>query len=243
MDKRPATANAELEGTVLVFDIWSDYAHYRKIETTTSPLTYSIPTGTALAGMLAAILGLDRDSYYETFSPKNTRFGIRILNPLKKTRINITMLDTSRGFCLRDIGENPRTLIPHEFMKDPKYRIYVWMRDNNLRTKLQKCLQEHKCHYTLCLGTAYLIADFMYVNEYNLKRTDEELVQSVARMDNGNLLMEPCKQYYIERIPVYMDRYRVVQDYAETVYEVERKPVKMSGVISYKVGSDNIVFL
>ena len=83
----------------------------------------------------------------------------------------------------------------------------------------------------------------MYVNEYNLKRTDEELVQSVARMDNGNLLMEPCKQYYIERIPVYMDRYRVVQDYAETVYEVERKPVKMSGVISYKVGSDNIVFL
>jgi CRISPR-associated protein Cas5h len=243
MDKRSATPHTELVGAVLAFDIWSDFAHYRKIETTTSPLTYSIPTGTALAGMLAAILGLYRDSYYEIFSPNNTRFAIKILNPLKKTRINITLLDTSRGFFLRDIGENPRTLIPHEFMKNPKYRIYVWMRDDSIRTKLQKCLQEHKSHYTPCLGTANLIAGFSYVDEYDMKRVDEELVQSVARMDNGKLLIELHKQYFIEKIPVSMDRDRVVQDYAEIVYEVKGEPVKMSGVISYRVGSDNIVFL
>ena len=95
----------EMKSKAIVFDIWGDYAHFRKIETTTSPLTYFIPTGTALAGLISAMIGLKRDSYYDLFSPENTRLAIRIINPLRKTRINISLMDTSRGFCLRDIGD------------------------------------------------------------------------------------------------------------------------------------------
>jgi CRISPR-associated protein Cas5h len=236
-------AFAEPKNKVLVFDIWGDYAHYRNIETTTSPLTYSIPTGTALAGMVSAIVGLPRDSYYGVFSPENARFAIRRLNPLRKTRINITLIDTSRGFLLQDIGENPRTLVPCEFVKDPKYRIYAWIRDENFRTKLRDFLKEHKSYYTPCLGTANLIANFAYVGEYDAEKTSEELVHSVARMDNGKLQIEEDKRYTIERIPTYMNQERVTQDYAEVVYEVARQPVRMSDVVSYRIGSDNIVFL
>jgi CRISPR-associated protein Cas5h len=49
---------------VLVFDIWSDYAHFRRGYTTTSPLTYPFPTRTALTGIVAAILGLEIDQGY-----------------------------------------------------------------------------------------------------------------------------------------------------------------------------------
>jgi CRISPR-associated protein Cas5h len=243
LDKGKMTSLTEPKGKVLVFDIWGDYAHYRNIETTTSPLTYSVPTGTALMGMISAIIGLDRDSYYTLLAPEKVRFAIKILRTIKKARINITLVDTSRGFFLRDIGENPRSLIPHEFVQDPKYKVFVWFESDDLRTKLRGFLKEHKSHYTPCLGTANLIADFAYVSESNLERTDHELIHSVARMDNGNLVIEQDKRYFIERIPVYMNQDRVVQDFAEVVYEVNGKPVKMSDVISYSVGSDNLVFL
>ena len=46
---------------ILIFDISSEYGHFRKFNTTTSPLTYSIPTRTAVVGIIGAILGLERE--------------------------------------------------------------------------------------------------------------------------------------------------------------------------------------
>ena len=43
---------------LLIFDIRGEYGHFRKYNTTTSPLTYSIPTRTAIAGILGAILAI-----------------------------------------------------------------------------------------------------------------------------------------------------------------------------------------
>jgi CRISPR-associated protein Cas5h len=230
--------------TVIVFDIWSDYAHYRKIETTTSPLTYSIPTGTAIMGMIAAIIGFERDSYYDELAPSRMKFAIRVLsNPPKKNRMNLTLLDTSKGVFLQDIGENPRTLIPYEFIQNPKFRIYVWLKDEGLQAKLKQFLKEHKSYYTPTLGTANMIANFSYENEYKLEKANEGLVHSIARMDNGHLEIESGKRYIIEKIPIHMNKNRIVQDYAEIVYEVTGKPVRMSNALCYKVGLDNIVFL
>ena len=46
---------------ILIFDISSEFGHFRKYNTTTSPLSYSIPTRTAVAGILGAILGMERE--------------------------------------------------------------------------------------------------------------------------------------------------------------------------------------
>ncbi len=233
----------EMKTKALVFDIWGDYAHFRKIETTTSPLTYAIPTGTALAGLISAIIGLNRDSYYDLFSPQNTRLAIRVMNPLKKTRINISLIDTSRGFCLRDIGENPRTLIPFEFVKNPKYRIYFQTIKEHIGLKFGGFLRKHYSYYTPSLGTANLIANFAYVGEYEVAKTGEEMVQSVVRKDRGRLLIEENKRYGIERIPIYMNQERIVKEFANVIYETDGKPVKMSENSSYRIGPDNVVFL
>ncbi|RMG82383.1 MAG: CRISPR-associated protein Cas5, partial [Bacteroidetes bacterium] len=47
---------------LLVFDISGEYGHFRKFNTTTSPLTYSFPPLPALAGLLGAILGIERET-------------------------------------------------------------------------------------------------------------------------------------------------------------------------------------
>jgi len=233
----------EIRGKAIVFDVWSDYAHFRNIETTTSPLTYSIPTGTALAGMVSAIIGLSRDSYYEKFSPANARFAIRIRSKLRKARINLTLIDTSRGFRLGDIGDNPRTLIPFEFLKDTKYRIYLWTKDENLQKTLKTFLEQHRSYYTPCLGLANLIAEFSYVGEFDVQKSSGGPIHSVARRDRGRLIVEKGKRYGLETIPVWMNKERVVQDYAEVVYEVNGETMTFLDAVSHEVGSENVIFL
>jgi CRISPR-associated protein Cas5h len=234
---------------VLIFDIWSDFAHFRKIETTTSPLTYSIPTGTALSGIISAIIGQERDSYYELFFPENAKLGIRLLNPLKKIRININLIKTDDGFYLWDNilkGAEPRSPTPFEFVKKPKYRIYIWLKDKKLQKKLKDFLQNHQSFYTPYLGISGMIANFNFVGEFNANQEskNEENIHTVARMDKiGQPIVEEGKTYIKERIPIFMNRNRVIQEYADILFEANGRPLKVRDTIFYKIGEENVIFL
>jgi len=144
---------------VLVFDVWSDYAHFRRGYTTTSPLTYPFPSRTTLAGLVSAILGLPRDSYYELFGKDNSAFALQILNPIRKIKITQNLIDTKTGFYLWD-NKGQRTQIPFEFVKKPRYRLYVWLEDPNKFDDLIKLIKKHKSVYTPYLGISECIANF-----------------------------------------------------------------------------------
>jgi CRISPR-associated Cas5-like protein len=60
---------------VLVFEVWGEYGHFRKHYTTTSPLTFSIPSRTALTGLLGAIIGLSKEEYLGHFRCKQAQIG------------------------------------------------------------------------------------------------------------------------------------------------------------------------
>jgi len=230
---------------VLVFDIWGDYAHFRKIETTTSPLTYSIPTGTSLLGLVSAIVGLERDSYYDLFSPENTKYAIRILNPIKKVEINLSLIDTKKGLYLWDIKKNPRTLIPFEFLKEPKYRIYFWTSHLEIYKKLKGFLEKHQSFYTPYLGISELIANFKFVGELDdiEKCHGQGEIHTVIRKDKARLMIETGKRYGLERIPLFMDSNRVVREYADVILELNGKPLKVSDSEFYRIGSENVIFI
>lgn len=230
---------------VLVFDVWGDYAHFRKIETTTSPLTYSIPTGTSLLGLVSAMVGLERDSYYEIFSSKNTRYAIRIINPIKKVRINLSLIDTKKGLYLWDIKKNPRTLIPFEFLKNSRYRIYFWTEHSGIYKKLKLFLERHQSFYTPYLGISELIANFEYVREFDdieMRKGNAEL-HTVLRKDKANFIVEEGKRYGLERIPLFMDNNRVVREYADIIFELNGKSLRISETEFYKIGSENVSFI
>ena len=65
---------------VIVFDVWGDYAHFRKNYSTSSPLTYSFPPRTALSGLIGAIAGLDKSNYGSSLFSMGDLW-ISILNP------------------------------------------------------------------------------------------------------------------------------------------------------------------
>lgn len=233
---------------MLVFDLWGDYAHFRKIETTTSPLTYSFPTRTALSGLIAAIIGLARDSYHDLFNSEDAILALRILSPVRKIRINLNLIKTDEGFYLWDIKENPRAPAPFEFVKEPEYRIYCWLKDEELCKKLKRCLEKHLSVYTPYLGISELIADFRFVGvldakakEIKDKDREEVEIHSVIRRDKANVVVEEGKRYALENMPLFMDKDRKVLDYGDMIFETKGEPLRINRGIFYEIGEENVI--
>ncbi|MDI6861479.1 MAG: type I-B CRISPR-associated protein Cas5b [Caldisericia bacterium] len=227
---------------VLVFDVWGDYAHFRRGYTTTSPLTYPFPPRTALSGMIAAIIGLPRDSYYNLFSKDNSAIALQIINPIKRIKITQNLIDTKTGFYLWD-NKGQRTQIPFEYLKEPKYRIYLWMKEN--LDDLARLLKEHKSIYTPYLGISECIANFKYIDilEVEPKYTEDEIVEISSIIKNSNdikIVLEEGKRYGKIKIPGFMDNNRVIQDFLEMIYEEDGKKIKIISGNYYKVIGKNI---
>ena len=131
---------------VIVFDVWGDYAHFRKNYSTSSPLTYSFPPRTALSGMLGAIAGLDKADYFRHFSRDQASIGCRILKPVKKVRIGENLIDTKSASGMHLIKN--RSQIRFELVKDPRYRIYFSHSDKRLYERIKELLTGHQSVYT-----------------------------------------------------------------------------------------------
>ncbi|MCD6213910.1 MAG: type I-B CRISPR-associated protein Cas5 [Candidatus Desulfofervidus sp.] len=235
---------------VLVFDVWGDYAHFRRGYTTTSPLTYPFPSRTTLAGLISAILGLPRDSYYKLFGKDNSAFALQILNPIRKIKITQNLIDTKTGFYLWD-NKGQRTQIPFEFIKKPKYRVYAWLSDQKF-DDLIKLIKEHNSVYTPYLGISECIANFEIfgegVFEVEKKRVDGgEGVEIYSIIEKGKAKVrggERGKKYGIVKVPGFMNQDRSVSKYMEFYYEEDGKPLKITEGEYYTLkGEDvNVVF-
>lgn len=170
---------------VLVFDLWGDYAHYKKIYATTSAISYAIPPKTSLYGMFWAIAPMleefNKDIYLTYFQDKNCLVGIGLQRPIVMQRINTNLVSrigrmrqyNSKG--KRNTNRKPTTM---EFVVNPKYRIYFYHTDNSLYNYLKHQLKTHKAIYSPTLGIAGLHANFSYAGEQEaVKSTKTEPVK------------------------------------------------------------------
>lgn len=222
-------------GRILVFDIWGDYGHFRKFYTTSSPLTFSIPPRTSLCGLLGAIVGLRKDEYLNYFSKKEASIGLRLLSPVKKTRLGINLINTkgNNWIPVRKSGHEPRTQIRTEFIKDVKFRVYTFHTDEEIYKTLRENLREHKSFYTPSLGLSELLCNFSYLGEIRVmeKGEKETTIHSVIPISQladrkESIVFEEGKKYFKERLPIEMTPKRIVTEYGEVIYEAEGKTIK-----------------
>ena len=206
---------------------------FPKYYTTSSPLSFSIPPRTALIGLISAIVGLDKEEYLSRMTKKKALVSLRILQPVKKIRLGINLINTKDGYWIpvkRGFHE-PRTQIRFEFLKDPKYRIYFRHREEDLYRSLRQNLSLHKSVYTPYLGISELLANFEYVGEFAivemLKEEELNYIHSVLPLDTISeiKLLEGYK-FFKERIPTEMLPGRVVTEYREVLYEAGGKPIQ-----------------
>ena len=206
---------------VLVFDIWGEYAHFRKYYTTTSPLSYSIPPRTAVTGFIGAILGLGKEKYLKHFTKKQAFIAVRLLNPVKKVRISENLIDTENVKRMHLIKN--RTQIRFEFIKDPKYRLYFYHTDEGLYALTKNLLADHKSIYTPYLGISEHIANFEFIGEINTqKRFSEDFVEvdsAIPEDPTNKIGFETNLEYFSETMPIEMDFDRTVVEYKNIMFE------------------------
>lgn len=248
---------------ILIFDISSEYGHFRKYNTTTSPLTYSIPTRTAIAGVLGAILGMERevvDGVYpdgaipvqEFFSKANSGIAVQVINPVKKENVAMNLINTKISFY--DLSKAGRTQIEFELVKNVKYRIFFALNKNDaVFNELVNRISKKKHHFSPYLGLAQFTAtvDFVDKTQAILIENNEKGFIEINTAVNLSKIKDAqpidfdySAMYSANNMPIEMNRNREIQEFSEVLIEKNGLPVKAKVENYYRVENyGNILFL
>lgn len=153
---------------IISFDVCGKLAHFRKYYANNTAFTYSMPPRTTVMGMLAAVMGYERDQYYERLASRHLRVGVRVLRPVKKTfhRLNFLSIK-SRGDALEGTGDftgaGGHIQTPFEVVSGLHpgrdwlaYRIFIapGAEDNGEFLQIKDALLRRQQRFNLSLGTA-----------------------------------------------------------------------------------------
>lgn len=220
-------AEASAIEEVIAVDVWGDYGHFRKSYTTSSPLTHEIPPRTALTGLLGAIMGYPRNgenNYHRVFNPTEAKIAVVPRRRLQKQRLNKNMLkikgETAKLIRLdTPPAEITRNQVPFEFLRHPRYTLYLWHKDDDRLDTIANQLDAHRSVYTPSLGLSELLAQFEYRGRFTVEQVaDDGHVDGVVNADECPVEFERGKQYNRENVSLVMDEERVVQSFADVIY-------------------------
>lgn len=231
----------------LVFDITGEYAMFRKFYTTTSSASYPFPPPTAVGGLIAAIIGVENKSenkahlasYWESLY--GNRIAISILSPTQWFTTSINLWNN------KDPKKGIHNIIKHQFVKRPKYRIYV---EGPIEERLKPFLEEGSFVFTPYLGTAYSFANIHYIGSFNpLKIEDDEArIKSIIPADiKPKINLKKTHGIFKDIVPLQMDTERGLTKSLSVFYPANidtgifvDNPEEIGGVL---VGNDEIVWL
>jgi len=217
---------------VLVFDIWADYGHFKKYFANMSPLSFSIPPRTVIAGILGALIGIDKTVNPETFNKNKAFIALKINNEIKKTKMAINNI---KADSKKELGGLFKLHKPtnYEFLKDCSYRLFVALHDEDLYRKLKSNLENHSTYYTLNMGISACIANFKYVGEYPIR----QIPHDNKRVEIDTIIPSECvDQIDFDRpielqkakLPNQMKNNREVTEYREFIYDVKGQSIPLT---------------
>ncbi|MDQ0191304.1 CRISPR-associated protein Cas5 [Alicyclobacillus cycloheptanicus] len=154
-------------GGMVVFELSGRMAHFRKIHTNSSSLTYLLPPRTTLSGIVAAILGLERDTYYEHLGPTQARLTASLRTPVR------TVIQTMNNLFVKSPSEvsggSGHTQVPTELVvpevasEQLVYRVYFSHADQAVMETLAGRVAAQMPAYPISLGTAPMLASIRLV--------------------------------------------------------------------------------
>lgn len=177
---------------ILSFKISGKIAHFRKYYANNTAFSFSIPPRTTLMGIVAAAMGLPKDSYYEDLASENIRFGIRVLSPLKKSfhRLNFLSVksigDVAKHWSSDLRGENGRIQTPFEVVtgweiarNEVVYQIFISSSDMGKESfeKIKNHFLYQEPVYNISLGIANFnarISEIQLLKESKISEKNEE---------------------------------------------------------------------
>jgi len=206
----------------LSFTIESDWGHFRRIDRTVTKQTYRLPPRTTIAGMLAAITGVHRDGYYDTFADSVSAVGIELLREPRTvtepslglgTNPNETM-DSAGGTGQKTVkvrfpdSTDNRQIHSYELLVNPAYRIDVAVEDPEFYGALKQHLERGTSYYPPSMGLSEFLAWVEYHGEFDVETAesnDSVTIQSAVPDGIEETVPKAGTSYSIERVPGFME--------------------------------------
>lgn len=200
----------------------SDWGHFKQVGRTATKQTYRIIPRTTVAGLLAAIVGAPRDSYYDVFLGDNSAVAITPLSDLRTLNVPTIALGTdpdqnvskmagsrrSKALTYQDTTQD-RQIHVYETLVGPEYRIDVALDDEEFYDDLLAMLERGESHYPPSMGLSEHLADveLLEANAQPVRaNTDEPVdIDSAAPASIAETIPQPGVQYRTERSPAVME--------------------------------------
>lgn len=260
----PPTIDSEgVPDRCLSLTIRADWGHFRRIDRTVTKQTYRLPPRTTIAGMLAAMVGSRRDSYYETFGSDVSAVAVEPLGTIRTVTEPMLGLSTNPDEHFESAGGTGqktvqvrypdstlnRQLHSYELLVDPAYRIDVAVEDRAFYRALANRLDTGTTHYPLSMGLSEYLAWVEFHGEYTVDICDDEIVEvdSAVPVGAGSVVPREGVQTRVERMPSFMEadehgrRTTGFSDYTFTTSE-DGLEIRSDEIVPARVGDRAVVF-
>ena len=209
---------------LLIFDVFGPLAHFRKYYTNSSSLSYFFPPRTVITGLIAGLIGRERDSYYEELGIEQCRVAVGARSQVRKVFQTVNYLLIKNRSDLN--GKLGHTQIPLELImpavdeKEVRYRIYFSHQDQDLMKDLTERLYRGSFVYPPYLGLSEFIATVQPValNDVIIEKIDPGIWVELSTICNINCLEDvgldfqtpdhTTLQYMKEKMPVSFNKGR-----------------------------------
>jgi len=218
-----ATVDSDgLPDRCLSFTVESDWGHFRRIDRTVTKQTYRVPPRTTIAGMVAAIAGVHRDGYYDTFADSVSAVAIEVLREPRTvtepslglgTNPNETM-DSAGGTGRKTVkvsfpdSTDNRQIHSYELLVNPAYRVDVAVEDAEFYGALKQHLERGTSYYPPSMGLSEFLAWITYHGEFDVEPVESDGPVSIeSAVPDGIDAAVPTAgtSYAVERVPGYME--------------------------------------
>jgi CRISPR-associated protein Cas5h len=194
--------------TCLSLTVRSTWGHFKRVGRSVTKQTYRVPPRTTVAGILAAIVGSDRDSYYDVFASDNSAIAITPLTDIRTVNIPTTGLGTDpdqsvtktagsrRSYALTyQDTTGDRQLHAYEVLADPAYRIDVAVEDPEFYDTLRDRLHNSESYYPPSLGKSEYLCTIEDVSidviPSTIEKADKHDIDSIAPISLSEAIPQP----------------------------------------------------
>ncbi|ACV11628.1 CRISPR-associated protein Cas5, Hmari subtype [Halorhabdus utahensis DSM 12940] len=264
MDQESSNGRTGTDGSdldrCLSFEIRGPWGHFRRVEGNVVKQTYRIVPRTTVAGLIAAVLGIDRDGYYDLFGPEVSAIAIQPVEELRTVNMPMNTLSTAAGdlTSLNPRGKisiklpNPTKLRQqhnYEVLVDPAYRIDVALADDERYEQLRETLAAGKSHYVPSLGLSEYLAEIDYLGEFDVKpgpASGTIAVDSAVPDAMDDVVLDPETRCQIEQSPAFMasdGSGRTTTEYTTYTYNPDAEPLQVRDVPTSRVDDRTVVFV
>lgn len=265
----PPTITDGVPSKCLTFRLSGDWGHFRRIDRTVTKQTYRVPPRTTLAGLLAAIVGVGRDGYYDVFGEDVSALGVELLSPPRVMSLPMLGLGTNPNETFTSSGGTgnrtvkvqypdstaPRQLHSYHYLVEPEYRISVAVEDPVFYGTLRDRLTNGESYYTPTLGLSELHAALAFgetaaTGEFPVTENGNGgPVEVDSIVPNGVDAIVPTDgdAYAVERVPATMtadDTARKTTSYVDYSFREDTGPLTVdpSKLAVTEVGDRRLVF-